>query len=149
MVLNAAIISMLLITETVFLIAILRIMARQAAPSHVEEAIAAVQSGAMSLRQAARKFDVPRTTLQRRVQRRASEAVASETEAAVVEPVAADSNAQSDTSTEEDATEPCTTVREENVTGHKRSAEHLDEPSLGGRCRALWGRWEIVADDAL
>ncbi|GMF41935.1 unnamed protein product [Phytophthora fragariaefolia] len=98
----------------------------------IEAAIAAVQSGAMSLREAARKFDVPRTTLQRRVQRRASEAGGE-----ACQPVAETANAQSDTSSEDTADANATDCCTARVAGTKRSAEHLDAPGQGGRARGL------------
>ncbi|KAL4124931.1 hypothetical protein PRIC2_008525 [Phytophthora ramorum] len=119
-------------------------MARQATSStQLEAAIDAVASGAMSLREAARKFDVPRTTLQRRVQRRAAEVPeseeASESAAVKAEPVTADCNAQSDTSGEEAAeiyTEEHGNTAERdqsNITGRKRLAEQMETPNQGPR----------------
>lgn len=116
-------------------------MVRQTTESpEIEAAIAAVQSGSMSLREAARKFDVPRTTLQRRVQRRASEASeasgSAPSEPLVVKaevPADAAANAHSDTSNEDTAEAIGTENQPANVTGNKRSAEHLDPPSQGGQ----------------
>ncbi|KAG3205848.1 hypothetical protein PC128_g1108 [Phytophthora cactorum] len=118
-------------------------MARHATESaQIEAAVDAVQSGSMSLREAARKFDVPRTTLQRRVQRRASEAsgsaVSESSEQVKQEPpvaTSADTNAQSDTSSE-GSTEIHgveTQTAAIAITGRKRSASHLDTPSQGPR----------------
>lgn len=125
-------------------------MARQETESaQIEEAIAAVQSGSMSLREAARKFDVPRTTLQRRVQRRASEAsgsAVSEAEAIKQEPAtpaAVDTNAQSDTSSEDTAECYGAEHQATTIIGHKRSASHLESPSQGEQTTIL--KWtEIV-----
>ncbi|POM80391.1 Aspartate aminotransferase, partial [Phytophthora palmivora] len=111
-------------------------MARQATESaQIEAAIAAVQSGSMALREAARKFDVPRTTLQRRVQRRASEASesrASEDVRVRQESVPGiESNAQSDTSNEDTAENTVERREAGSITGHKRSASHLETHSQG------------------
>ncbi|KUF64606.1 Aspartate aminotransferase [Phytophthora nicotianae] len=113
-------------------------MARHATESaEIEAAVDAVQSGSMSLREAARKFDVPRTTLQRRVQRRVSEASGSvvetsdqvQQEAPVV--AVADTNNQSDTSNEDAAEANGIDNQIVAITGRKRSASHLDTPSKG------------------
>jgi transposase len=115
-------------------------MARQLAESaQIEAAIAAVQGGSMSLREAARRFDVPRTTLQRRVQRRTSEAsgsAVSEPEAVDVKteiaaPAEASANAQSDTSSEDTAESKAEKRKADTMTGKKRSAEHLEAHSQG------------------
>ncbi|KAE9116429.1 hypothetical protein PF010_g8957 [Phytophthora fragariae] len=99
----------------------------------IEAAIAAVQSGSMSLREAARKFDVPRTTLQRRVQRRACVAPDSAGSEAVAEVKAEATSVQSDTSSDDTVDSNGVESQSANVTGNKRSAEHLEPLSQGPR----------------
>ena len=95
----------------------------------------AVQSGSMSLREAARKYDIPRTTLQRRVQHRVKCRVSETSSCTALEPMVvkqakfshavADTHARSDTSSEETTVKNETEHREVNKIGHKRSASHL------------------------
>ncbi|TDH70917.1 uncharacterized protein CCR75_008825 [Bremia lactucae] len=113
-------------------------MARQVTMSvEIKAAVAAVQSGSMSLRKAARKYDVPRTTLQRRMQQSASVASrsgASEITMEVKQDVntaAADVNIQRSTSSE-DASELHNIYKMPAITKTKGSASHEFICSQGG-----------------
>ncbi|CAI5721338.1 unnamed protein product [Peronospora farinosa] len=112
-------------------------MARPTTEStQIEEAIVAVQSGSMPLREAARMYGVPRTTLQRRVQHRVKCRASKVLGCAAFEPVmvkqeenshaVTDIHGQSDTSSEEITENKETRRREINKIGHKRSASHLE-----------------------
>ena len=103
----------------------------------LEEAIAAVQSASLSLREAARKFRVPRTTLQRRVQRRVSTALGSPPAAVervvAVAPVVSGLNASSDSPRDNAVELHGTDRRDVPVVGRKRRADDSETPNSGGR----------------
>ena len=100
----------------------------------LEEAIAVVQSGSMSLREAARKFHVPRTTLQRRVQLRASAALRSAgLERVTAAPIAIGTDAESDTTGDNTLAVPRTIRQDVPVVGQKRSANDIETHNQGGR----------------
>ncbi|CAH0477101.1 unnamed protein product [Peronospora belbahrii] len=111
--------------------------------TQIEEAIVAVQNGSMPLRKAARTFDVPRTTLQRRVQRRMQCRTSEVSGFSALEPaavkqevstmVATDKHVQSDTSSEDHTERKMSRLQEVNKIGYKRSASQLEMHSQGPR----------------
>ncbi|CAI5729314.1 unnamed protein product [Peronospora destructor] len=109
--------------------------------TQIEEAIVAVQSGSMSLREAARKYDVSRTTLQRRVRHRVKCRASEASGCSALEPVVVkqedfshavtDTHAQSGTNNE-DITESKEVGRQQrNKICHKRLASHLQTHGQG------------------
>uniref|UniRef100_A0AAV1V1A4 HTH psq-type domain-containing protein n=1 Tax=Peronospora matthiolae TaxID=2874970 RepID=A0AAV1V1A4_9STRA len=107
-------------------------MKRQA--RSLEEAIAVVQSGSMSLREAARKFHVPRTTLQRRVQLRASAALRpAGSERVTAAPIAIGTDAENDSTGDNTLAIPRTIRRDVPVVGQKRPANDTEMHNQGPR----------------
>ncbi|KAI9905122.1 hypothetical protein PsorP6_018955 [Peronosclerospora sorghi] len=109
-------------------------MARQAIKStQIEAAIEVVQSGSMSLREAARKFAIPRTTLQRRVVQRKSWKVADSNATKRLAPTVVDVQVRSDTRNEDTVAVKQTECKEDAVVGRKHCASYLASPNQGPR----------------